>query len=286
MYKVKQWILISDYSMLKNTITDEEKRIGSHDFLVLLLLCENSGNIVHKQKLLEYAWAGKHVSEGSVAQAISNIRNVIDDNGKDQKHLKTIPKIGYKLDSCVVEIIDEPTFDSTPIEEKAEGKILSPDTSEQEKNTHDTSNAAQRDVANHSIGNKYSWLHSWQFISGVICLLIAFIYPSIRKHDINAPDTTSIIVPETITDSASLTMFWDNKERGEIVSLRLLPYIEELQKTHPPMRLVIMRVGNTLSLVILKEYLKPINVIFMLNSGDDVELITQLIKDEIQYHEH
>jgi DNA-binding winged helix-turn-helix (wHTH) protein len=284
MYKVKQWILISDYSMLKNTVTHEEKRMGSHDFLVLLLLCKNSGSVVHKQQLLEFAWSGKHVSEGSIAQAISNIRNVIDDNGKDQKHLKTIPKIGYKLDGSVVEIIDEPIFDVTQFEEKTDDKILSVDTSEQEKNSHDTS--VSKELTKDLVRNKYSWLHSWQFMTGIICLIVAFITPSIIKHDISYLDATSVITPEKITDSDSLTIFWDSKEEGNLVAQRLLPFIEELQETHSPVRFVIMCVENTLSLIILKESLKPTNVIFMLSSADDVESITKLIKDEIKFHEH
>ncbi|MCW1889195.1 winged helix-turn-helix domain-containing protein [Vibrio chagasii] len=41
------------------------------------------------------AWPGKHVSEGSLTQSISAIRTLIEDDGKQQKYLKTVAKVGY-----------------------------------------------------------------------------------------------------------------------------------------------------------------------------------------------
>lgn len=66
MYKIKNWLIHSDHPLVTNLITNEEKRIGYHDHLVILMLCESAGQIKTKEELLKGAWPGKHVSEGSL----------------------------------------------------------------------------------------------------------------------------------------------------------------------------------------------------------------------------
>lgn len=284
MYKVKQWILISDYSILKNAITNEEKRIGTHDFLVLRLLCENAGHIVHKKELLEYAWPGRHVSEGSITQAISNIRNVIDDNGKDQKHLKTITKVGYKLDSCIVEKTNETIAVATSIDTFVDNLEEALDPKVQESNIPNVVNRPLK-IKLKVIFTQYNWLYSWQFLMGLACIIIAFTFPLIKKHNIINNGAIPSIVPEKITNTPQLIVFWDNKEQGTVITQQLTPYLEALGN-NLSIRLMVMRTEDTLSLIIIKGSVKPINIIFLLNKKDDTRSIITLIKDEIQVHAH
>lgn len=101
-FKVKQFILIEDSVFLLDSKTNQQLRIGTHDLLTLKELCLHAGKIVAKESLLEKGWPGKIVSDSSLTQSIHNIRTLLGDNGKEQKWLKTIPKIGYVLNESIV----------------------------------------------------------------------------------------------------------------------------------------------------------------------------------------
>lgn len=55
-YKVGSLILDESSLSIFNVETKQKKRVGTHDFFVLLELCKNAGNIVNKEHLLENAW--------------------------------------------------------------------------------------------------------------------------------------------------------------------------------------------------------------------------------------
>ncbi|KUH62135.1 transcriptional regulator [Vibrio parahaemolyticus] len=102
-YKVKQFILKEDAQIVVDSETGTQHKIGRHDFLTLLELAKHSGQILSKAHLMEKGWPGKIVSDSSLTQSIRNIRNLIEDNGKNQLWLKTVAKVGYVLDSSIVE---------------------------------------------------------------------------------------------------------------------------------------------------------------------------------------
>ena len=62
---------------------------------VLYQLLLHAGEVVTKEELLESAWPGAQVVEGSLATAISKLRKVLGDD--DPSIVLTIPRIGYKL---------------------------------------------------------------------------------------------------------------------------------------------------------------------------------------------
>lgn len=104
-YQVRNILINTDKTLLLDTESNKEFKIGKHDFMTLLELAKNAGTVLSKEHLLETCWPGKFVAESSITQAISNIRSLIGDNGKEQKWLKTISKTGYKLDADAVTIV-------------------------------------------------------------------------------------------------------------------------------------------------------------------------------------
>ncbi|MFM2591209.1 transcriptional regulator [Vibrio sp. TBV020] len=112
-FQVRHFILNKESCSITNKKNNQNRRIGTHDFLVLLELCKNAGSIVTKEQLLDKAWQGKVVADSSITQSISNIRTLIDDNGKEQKWLKTISKIGYILESEIVKTPDDASKQSS-----------------------------------------------------------------------------------------------------------------------------------------------------------------------------
>ena len=103
--KLNNLLIHLDQPLVTDLLQNEEKHIGYHDHLVILMLCEKAGKINKKENFLNRAWPEKHVSEGSLTQLISAIRTLIECNGKQQKYLKMVAKVGYKLESEAVSCI-------------------------------------------------------------------------------------------------------------------------------------------------------------------------------------
>src|SRR5262245_57439063 len=62
---------------------------------VLQHLARNANRVVTKDDLLEAVWPGLVVTDGSVAQAISDVRIALGDS--DHRVVKTVPRRGYLL---------------------------------------------------------------------------------------------------------------------------------------------------------------------------------------------
>lgn len=62
---------------------------------VLRCLATNAGRLVTKGELLQTVWPGLVVTDGSLAQAVSEIREAMGDAGA--RMLKTVPRRGYQL---------------------------------------------------------------------------------------------------------------------------------------------------------------------------------------------
>ena len=70
-------------------------------FDVLRYLAENAGRIVAKDELIGKIWCGASVTDDSLVQCITEIRNAIGD--RDRQIIKTIPRRGYLFAAVVVE---------------------------------------------------------------------------------------------------------------------------------------------------------------------------------------
>ena len=60
-------------------ISDDEKTVN-----LLSLLCENSPDLVSKQMLLDALWPDQAVSDWPLSKLISDVRQLLEDSGKDQ----------------------------------------------------------------------------------------------------------------------------------------------------------------------------------------------------------
>ena len=64
---------------------------------VLLLLYSNRGRTVSRSQLLETVWGDSLGNDSGLTQAISRLRQILNDDPKHPKLIKTIPKMGYQL---------------------------------------------------------------------------------------------------------------------------------------------------------------------------------------------
>lgn len=73
---------------------------------VLKLLIERRGEIVSRDDIFSYAWHGRIVTQNSLSQAISKIRDIIGlCDGVDI--IRTIPRRGYQLESQFVSVVTD-----------------------------------------------------------------------------------------------------------------------------------------------------------------------------------
>jgi TolB-like protein/DNA-binding winged helix-turn-helix (wHTH) protein len=90
----------------RGTLTHDgvEVHLRPKSYAVLRYLAENTGRLVSKQELLDAVWGATVVTEGSLTQCIIEIRRALGESGPQL--LRTVPRLGFILDTAVVEAKD------------------------------------------------------------------------------------------------------------------------------------------------------------------------------------
>ncbi len=76
---------------------------------LLKVLIEAEGNIVSHQQIADTVWQNIIVSNNTIQQNVTQLRKLLDDDGRQQKTIKTHAKLGYSLKT------DKTTRASTPV---------------------------------------------------------------------------------------------------------------------------------------------------------------------------
>jgi pimeloyl-ACP methyl ester carboxylesterase/DNA-binding winged helix-turn-helix (wHTH) protein len=97
-------------------------------FDTLILLVQNSGHVMGKDKLMEMIWPDSFVEETSLAQNISILRKALGE-AKGAKYIETVPKIGYRFVASVREVHSEPT--NLIIHERTRARIIVEETDDE-----------------------------------------------------------------------------------------------------------------------------------------------------------
>jgi DNA-binding winged helix-turn-helix (wHTH) protein/TolB-like protein/tetratricopeptide (TPR) repeat protein len=77
-------------------------------FDLLLLLVENSGRVVEKDRLMNEVWPNTFVEEGNLTQNISVLRKALRDDG--HQYIQTVPTRGYRFVGHVRELVESSDF--------------------------------------------------------------------------------------------------------------------------------------------------------------------------------
>lgn len=91
---------------------DKEQRLVLRDttpvaltpkvFDVLMVLVENRGCLVAKEKLLNEVWPGTFVEEANLSVSIANLRKALGDTAGSNRFIETVSKRGYRFNAKVV----------------------------------------------------------------------------------------------------------------------------------------------------------------------------------------
>ena len=78
-------------------------------FGVLNFLIENRDRVVSREELIDAVWDGRIVSDATLSSRISAARTAVDDTGRDQAIIRTIPRRGFRFVATVAtdENVDE-----------------------------------------------------------------------------------------------------------------------------------------------------------------------------------
>lgn len=91
----------------ENCLMDDERReltvrgqavpIGPQVFDLLLHLVLNRSRVVSRDELLQVVWAGRIVSDSTIASHINAVRRAIEDSGTEQRLLRTVARKGFRF---------------------------------------------------------------------------------------------------------------------------------------------------------------------------------------------
>lgn len=246
-FRIGNLMLVEGSLALINIETGQKVRIGTHDLLTLHELCRHAGNIVTKETLLEKGWPGKIVSESSLTQSIRNIRHLIGDNGKDQKWLKTISKVGYLLDA---EVVVESSPVNTPFNRSNNKK---------KAETPDVNTIVK--------------------ITILSCLVISFAFLSQKLYLMYSLEKDTEHYPDNRYDDGVIQIYSDK----DYIAVYVGESINQiLQSTHKqPKKIAILLQENNLSYVIINSEGKIYNKLLLIDKKISDEEIHDIILKEV-----
>ena len=75
----------------------------------LFCLLERNGHLITKSDLMDRVWPKTSVSESVLEHSISEIRKALEDDPRNPRYLKTIPRSGYKFMNAAEGVIPTAT---------------------------------------------------------------------------------------------------------------------------------------------------------------------------------
>jgi DNA-binding winged helix-turn-helix (wHTH) protein/tetratricopeptide (TPR) repeat protein/TolB-like protein len=105
------------------TCNGQEKHLRRQAFQVLLYLIEHQHRAVGRDELIESVWHGAAVTDDSVGQCVSEIRDALGDNSRTRRFIRTLPKVGYQFIGTIREspaVIADATSTEEPVVDGSE----------------------------------------------------------------------------------------------------------------------------------------------------------------------
>lgn len=112
---VNGWLIDHESGSIIHKETNEVKRLGEYQLKLLETLVEHAGVILTREKLTNLVWEKRVIGHNSLPNAIHALRAALEDDGKAQRVIKTIPKRGYLLEKEFCEYQEQTPEDKSKI---------------------------------------------------------------------------------------------------------------------------------------------------------------------------
>jgi TolB-like protein/Tfp pilus assembly protein PilF len=76
-------------------------------FETLLILVQNSGHVLTKDKLMREVWPDTYVEEANLTQNVFTLRKVLGESRDGRQYIETVPRLGYRFAPIVREVRGE-----------------------------------------------------------------------------------------------------------------------------------------------------------------------------------
>lgn len=226
---VNNWRMDSSLNALIHSSTGEVRRLGEYHFILLETLVKHADMVLSRSFLMSEVWKNRVVGGNSLPTAIHALRTAIDDNGKQQEIIKTIPKKGYLFNKSYISVVE-------PDEENDQALTTNndndPDKEVVENKTQQTppaiDNAALDTVsstANPVIPGKKKW-PKMLFITLMLMLIALFL--STRLYDAFAKESesdTPVMIKEVAQHADRISIYHLYDENAEKETLQSASHI-------------------------------------------------------------
>jgi DNA-binding winged helix-turn-helix (wHTH) protein/pimeloyl-ACP methyl ester carboxylesterase len=116
-YKFENFSIDLERVELRRQDTNIEVEPQVFDLLVFLIA--NRSRVVAQDEIFDAVWNGRIVSLSTLTSRINAARAVLNDNGKEQRLIKTVPRRGYRFVGNVEELFpDDVAPDAEPVSDK------------------------------------------------------------------------------------------------------------------------------------------------------------------------
>lgn len=243
---VNNWRMDSSLNALIHCETGEIRRLGEYHFILLETLAKNADVVLSRSFLMTAVWKNRIVGGNSLPTAVHALRVAIDDDGKQQEIIKTIPKKGYLFNKLYLTEIIAPNENkvddsaSEVTEENAEVvEILA---SEEQLPSTTTEKITLNNSSLHEASKKKLATKHHPYRAVLITLPVIVVALSLfalisyfKAPSATKTEETPQLVKETLENANRITVYQlydpgENKKSLSLVSKHILPSIEQINQ--------------------------------------------------------
>ena len=243
---VNNWRMDSSLNALIHCETGEIRRLGEYHFILLETLAKNADVVLSRSFLMTAVWKNRIVGGNSLPTAVHALRVAIDDDGKQQEIIKTIPKKGYLFNKLYLTEIIAPNENkvddsaSEVTEENAE--VVETLASEEQLSSTTTEKITLNNSSLHEVSKKKLATKNHPYRAVLITLPVIVVALSLfalisyfKAPSATKTEETPQLVKETLENANRITVYQlydpgENKKSLSLVSKHILPGIEQINQ--------------------------------------------------------
>lgn len=242
---VNNWRMDSSLNALIHCETGETRRLGEYHFILLETLAKNADVVLSRSFLMTAVWKNRIVGGNSLPTAVHALRVAIDDDGKQQEIIKTIPKKGYLFNKLYLTEIIAPNENkvndsaSEVTEENAEvvETLASEEQPPSEIEKISLNNSSLHEASKKKLATKH---HPYRAVLITLPVIVVALSLFALISYFKAPSSTKTeetpqLVKETLENANRITVYQlydpgENKKSLSLVSKHILPGIEQINQ--------------------------------------------------------